>query len=193
MAILANRITPHTHSIIFGETGINTSHNSPVMKPALFLALLMIFAPLVALSSVVERSDESLILIDEEPDFDSGKTATNPLGWEWVTKDTNAGYVWTREVEVDSFGNTYVSGIYRGGSLSLDYHHALNNGGLDVFVAKFSSLCDCVWLTTFGGVLNEHVEDMIVSSSGDVYVVGSYDSPQFNASSTLLNLSLIHI
>ena len=160
-----------------------------MMHRALFLAILMLVAPLLSLSTFVENPDESAILVDEEEDFNSAKTATNPLGWEWVTKDYDAGYVWTREVEVDTFGNTYISGIFRGGSLSLDYHHALNNGGLDVFTAKFSSVGDCIWLTTFGGVLDEHVEDMIVDPSGDVYVVGSYDSPQFNASSSILNNS----
>jgi len=144
---------------------------------------------MIALSTIFEPTETSPILVDEEPDYESVKTATNPLGWEWVTKDYDAGYVWTREVEVDTYGNTYVSGIFRGGSLSLDYHHALNNGGLDVFVAKFTSVGDCVWLTTFGGSLDEHVEDMIVDPLGDVYVVGSYDSPQFNASSSVLNNS----
>ena len=130
----------------------------------------MLLAPLVALSTIIEPADESSILVDEEVELNSPKTATNPLGWEWVTKDYDAGYVWTREVEVDTFGNTYIAGIFRGGSLSLDYHHALNNGGLDAFVAKFTSVGDCVWLTTFGGILDEHVEDMIVDSNGDVYV-----------------------
>ena len=149
----------------------------------------MLLAPLVALSTIIEPADESSILVDEEVELNSPKTATNPLGWEWVTKDYDAGYVWTREVEVDTFGNTYIAGIFRGGSFSLDYHHALNNGGLDAFVAKFTSVGDCVWLTTFGGILDEHVEDMIVDPNGDVYVVGSYDSPQFNASASVLNNS----
>jgi len=159
------------------------------MKQASFLILLMLAAPLAVISSNFEIPAESDILIDEQEDFNSAKTATNPLGWEWVTKDYDAGYVWTREVEVDTFGNTYIAGIFRGGSLSLDYHHALNNGGLDVFAAKFTSVGDCIWLTTFGGILDEHVEDMIVDPNGDVYVVGSYDSPQFNASTSVLNNS----
>ncbi len=159
------------------------------MKQALFLTSLMLLAPLIAISTNYEIIAQSDILVDEQEDFNSAKTATNPLGWEWVTKDYDAGYVWTREVEVDTFGNTYISGIFRGGSLSLDYHHALNNGGLDVFAAKFTSVGDCVWLTTFGGILDEHVEDMIVDPNGDVYVVGSYDSPQFNASTSVLNNS----
>jgi hypothetical protein len=174
------------HSSDCSGIGIYTWALWNFVTRALFLVLLMLTAPLSAFF-VADELQENL---ETEPVAStSGRVATNPLGWEWVTKDYDAGYVWTREVEVDAYGNTYVSGIFRGGSLSLEYHHALNNGGLDVFVAKFSSLGDCVWLTTFGGTLDEHVEDMILDSSGDVYVVGSYDSPQFNASSSLLNNS----
>ncbi|HIF04176.1 MAG TPA: hypothetical protein EYQ80_01810, partial [Candidatus Poseidoniales archaeon] len=126
-----------------------------------------------------------------EPDSQEtvARTATNPLGWEWVTKDQNAGFVWTRSVETDANQNTYVAGIFRGGSLSLDQEHALNAGGLDAFVAKFASNGDVLWLTSFGGELNEHVEDMLVDGSGNVVVVGSYDSPQFNASTDILTNS----
>jgi hypothetical protein len=89
-------------------------------------------------------------LVRVEPEFVAGR-ASNPLGWEWVTKDYDAGYVWTRAVETDSSENSYIAGVFRGGSLSLNQHHALNKGGLDVFVAKIDGNGLCNWLTVFGG------------------------------------------
>ena len=164
-----------------------------MMHRALFLTLVIATAPLAALIISLDFNEDQIenefLGASNGEVFLASKTATNPLGWEWVTKDYDAGYVWTRSVEADPYGNSYISGVFRGGSLSLDHHHANNNGGLDVFIAKFSSQGDCIWLTTFGGSLNEHVEDMIVDPAGDLYVVGSYDSPQFNASTSILNNS----
>ena len=155
------------------------------MNRALMLVSLMLLSVLSGMATI-EEVDE---FVEVETQETSARTATNPLGWEWVTKDHDAGYVWTRSVETDSNQNTYIAGIFRGGSLSLDQEHALNAGGLDAFVAKFSTNGDVLWLTTFGGELNEHVEDMLVDGAGNVVVVGSYDSPQFNASTDILTNS----
>ena len=144
---------------------------------------------LLSILSGMATFDEETNIVELEKQETSARTATNPLGWEWVAKDHDAGYVWTRSVETDSNQNTYIAGIFRGGSLSLDQEHALNSGGLDAFVAKFSSNGDVLWLTTFGGELNEHVEDMLVDGAGNVVVVGSYDSPQFNLSTDILTNS----
>ena len=145
----------------------------------------MLLSVLSGMAIIEEKTEFVEVDIQES----TARTATNPLGWEWVTKDHDAGYVWTRSVETDSNQNTYIAGIFRGGSLSLDQEHALNAGGLDAFVAKFSTNGDVLWLTTFGGELNEHVEDMLVDGAGNVLVVGSYDSPQFNASTDILTNS----
>lgn len=159
------------------------------MHRALFLTILMLAAPLVALSTNFEMTDEYVVLDEGDEALNSAKVATNPLGWEWVAKDTDAGFVWTRSVETDSSQSSYISGIFRGGSLSIDNQHALNEGGLDAFVAKFDTSGNVLWLTSFGGVLDEYVEDMLVDDSGNVVVVGSYDSPQFNASTDVLTNS----
>ena len=155
------------------------------MNRALMLVSLMLLSVLSGMATIEEKAE----FVEMETQETSARTATNPLGWEWVTKDHDAGYVWTRSVETDSNQNTYIAGIFRGGSLSLDQEHALNAGGLDAFVAKFSTNGDVLWLTTFGGELNEHIEDMMVDGAGNVVVVGSYDSPQFNASSDILTNS----
>ena len=155
------------------------------MNRALVLVSLMLLSVLSGMATIEEKTEFVEVDIQES----TARTATNPLGWEWVAKDHDAGYVWTRSVETDSNQNTYIAGIFRGGSLSLDQEHALNAGGLDAFVAKFSTNGDVLWLTTFGGELNEHVEDMLVDDVGNIIVVGSYDSPQFNASTDVLTNS----
>ena len=150
-----------------------------------FLPLAQTFQPLT--ETTPETDDESLLSLNE-----SGENSRmtigggNPLGWEWVQKDSDAGYTWVRAVKGEATGGMYVAGIFRGGSISLDQHHALNNGGLDVFVAHLDSSGDWSWMTTLGGVLDEYVEAMELDSSGDLVIVGSFDSPSFNTSTTQL-------
>ena len=77
---------------------INAREHHLLMHRALFLTILMLAAPLVALASNVDVIDESVILEEDNEALNSAKVATNPLGWEWVAKDTDAGFVWTRSV-----------------------------------------------------------------------------------------------
>ncbi|MFL2978768.1 MAG: hypothetical protein ACJZ59_06925 [Candidatus Thalassarchaeaceae archaeon] len=55
----------------------------------------------------------------------------------------------------------------------------LNHGGRDVFVGHYtynSGNGFWSWLSVFGGSEDEHVEDMILDTAGDLIVVGSYNS-----------------
>ena len=159
------------------------------MSRAIFLVIIMLAAPLALLGSNDPNEIGQPILEESQTDFNSARTATNPLGWEWVTKDTNAGYVWSRAVEVDQYGNSYLTGVFSGGSLSLDNHHVINRGGTDVFVARIDDQNNINWLVNFGGSLNEHVEAMTLDTNGNLYLVGSFDSPTFNVSTSTLNNS----
>ena len=123
-------------------------------------------------------------------------TATNPLGWEWVNKDKDAGYTWVKEVEGQSNGSFFVAGIYEGGSLNLQSGttttnsiQVLNNGGLDVFIGHYtynSGNGYWSWLQTFGGESDEYLEDMIVDSNGDLILVGSFSSSSISVNANSL-------
>ena len=122
--------------------------------------------------------------------------ATNPLGWEWVNKDKDAGYTWVKEVEGQSNGSFFVAGIYEGGSLNLQSGttttnsiQVLNHGGLDVFIGHYtynSGNGYWSWLQTFGGESDEYLEDMIVDSNGDLILVGSFSSSSISVNANSL-------
>ncbi len=127
-------------------------------------------------------------LEEDEPTFPS-VGATNPLGWEWVNKDTDAGFTRVMQVEGQSNGSFFVSGVFKGGSLNLENRMILNKGGYDAFVGHYTYNAGngyWSWLTSFGGIEDEYVEDMILDSSGDIVIVGSSDSPSINVGSTTL-------
>ena len=127
-------------------------------------------------------------LEDNEPSFPS-VSATNPLGWEWVNKDTDAGFTRVMQVEGQSNGSFFVSGVFKAGSLNLENRMILNNGGYDAFVGHYAYNGGngyWSWLTSFGGTEDEYVEDMIFASSGDLVIVGSSDSSSISVGSTTL-------
>ena len=164
------------------------------MRTSVALVAVMVLPILLQIPELPEYLEE------DEPTFPS-VGATNPLGWEWVNKDTDAGFTWVKEVEGQSNGSFYVAGVFLGGSLNLESTqggiHApkaiLNNGGRDVFVGHYtynSGNGFWSWLSVFGGSEDEHVEDMILDSTGDLIVVGSYNSSSISVAGNSGTLTL---
>ena len=161
------------------------------MRTALTLVTLFLFSVLLG---VTTHGD-----VEELPEITlpgNSIVATNPLGWEWVNKDKDAGYTWVKEVEGQSNGSYFAAGIYRGGSINLrsgttttDSISVFNHGGLDVFVGHYtynSGNGYWSWLETFGGESDEYLEDMIIDSNGDLILVGSFSSSSININSNSL-------
>ena len=156
--------------------------------------LVALFLLPLLLGTVIHDNPDKLHEISS-PEY-SVATA-NPLGWEWVNKDKDAGYTWVKEVEGQSNGSFFAAGIYRGGSLNLQSGtittnsiQVLNHGGLDVFIGHYtynSGNGYWSWLQTFGGESDEYLEDMIVDSNGDLILVGSFSSSSINVNSNSIN------
>ena len=161
------------------------------MRTALALATLFLLP--LSLGIIADKNPEQLSEISFP---DNTVAATNPLGWEWVNKDKDAGYTWVKEVEGQSNGSFFAAGIYRGGSLNLQSGtittnsiQVLNHGGLDVFIGHYtynSGNGYWSWLQTFGGESDEYLEDMIVDSNGDLILVGSFSSSSITVNSNSL-------
>ena len=84
-------------------------------------------------------------------------------------------------IALDDFGNAYLAGGTKCNDFptTLDaYDTVLNNDDsttyTDVFVAKLGSNgSELLYSTFFGGIYNEHIRDIVLDSSGDVYVIGN--------------------
>ena len=142
------------------------------MRPRLLIILFVLplfsglFGDLNSSEELVDRTQKQVI--------GSG----NPLGWEWVEKDDEAGYVWIREVESLVDGTSYVSGVFRGGGVHVDSHYVLNSGAHDIFIGKRNFDNKWLWLTVIGGSGEEFVNDMEFDNNDDLLLVGTTDSSQ---------------
>ena len=90
-------------------------------------------------------------------------------------------------IAADSNGDTYVAGL----TTSLDFHtfnplQSAKAGGTDVFVAKYNSTgSSLVYATYIGGSGSDLGLGIAVDSSGNAYVTGSTDSPNFPSTTSI--------
>lgn len=82
----------------------------------------------------------------------------------------------------DKYGNHYVAGDYTYeftapdvmvGSLSIPF----NGAGDNIFLVKLDTGGNAIWLKGVGGMNSNYVADLAADTTGNVYLIGSYDSP----------------
>jgi len=73
-------------------------------------------------------------------------------------------------VGTDAAGNVYASGFTTGALTD-----QTNSGGYDLFVVKYNSAGDQLWIKQVGSAETDKVKDMQVTTAGDVYLTGTTD------------------
>jgi hypothetical protein len=120
-------------------------------------------------------------------DYDAfiAKFSGSDLSLVWSTYFGGSGSDEANSVAVDGGGNVFVVGPTNSTSGfplwnppgGVAYYQNTNNGGFDVFIAKFSgSNLSLVWSTYFGGSSGELAYSVAVDGSGNVFVVGEAGS-----------------
>lgn len=80
-----------------------------------------------------------------------------------------------KDVTCDAAGNIYVTGVFLD-SANFGNTKVVGNGGSDMFVAKFTSAGNLVWVKTAGGKKEDEGNGIALDASGNVYVSGRIDS-----------------
>ena len=165
----------------------------PQLKPVLTLAILSLmvfssFAGQVGEAPFFEE-EEDILTEAERPIIthqDAGARSINQLGWEWATKDQIAGFAYSRALSVDAAGNSFVAGIFSGGSLTLGNTMLYNQGGYDIYFGELDYLGEWKWGISFGGTGDDFIEDMVLDSNNVITLVGSTNSSSVSAGSTTI-------
>lgn len=91
----------------------------------------------------------------------------------------------------DSSGNVFIIGHYGSPSITLGTtilsNTSLNNR--DMYIAKYSPAGSLLWAKTFGGLYNDNPSSISTDSSGNLIVVGDFNSPSITFGSTTLTNS----
>jgi len=127
-------------------------------------------------------------------------TMTNPgsgSGAFLLKLDPNLNALWARGFSSDSndealgcysdsYGNAVVTGTFSGNSLTIGNTSLNNNGGDEIFVAKYNPNGDLFWATKIGKSDDDGATDCHIADNGRVLISGYYNS----GSLTLGNIDL---
>ncbi|WP_193172709.1 SBBP repeat-containing protein [Nisaea nitritireducens] len=113
------------------------------------------------------------------------------LVWAKGVGGTNSDY--GRSIEIDSSGNSYVTGQFQG-TADFDPSGVTQNltsaGSSDIFIAKYDGSGDLVWAKSVGGTSADDSKSIQVDSSGNSYVTGYFDGTvDFDPSGVTQNLT----
>lgn len=112
-----------------------------------------------------------------------GSTFINGNVYSW--QDRSNG------VTADAFGNNYVTGFFKGSSITLGPNICSNFnllGNADFFLAKYNSMGNIIWGRSGGGGTNDISYSVATDASGNVIITGSFDSPTMTIGTfTLIN------
>lgn len=86
----------------------------------------------------------------------------------------------------DSYGNVAVTGIFSGNTMTIGSYSLNNNGGDEIFLAKYNPNGDLFWATKIGKSNDDGANECSMADDGRIVVAGYYNS----GSLTLGNIDL---
>jgi hypothetical protein len=110
--------------------------------------------------------------------------AAPPSAGPWAESFGGTGSDMGYAVAVDAAGNIYVAGTFSG-SFTFGTTPLTSAGGVDIFLAKLSSSGTLQWVHSFGSTGNEMPKKILVDSTGNIYLCGSFSGTgSFGGTST---------
>lgn len=107
--------------------------------------------------------------------------------WLWAKRGGGTGEDVAGDIAVDSSGNVYITGYYRG-SASFGTTLSANGNFTEIYVAKLDTNGNWLWAKRAGGTSHDKGNSIEVSGPGNVYVSG-YFSLMADFGSTVLSSS----
>lgn len=109
----------------------------------------------------------------------------------WVNGIQSHGLYKFTDIAIDPLNNIYVQGFFDSDSLCFLTDTLINHGDLDVFLAKYETTGNELWVKCFGGWSDELCSNISFSPSGLLYMTCSFKTPFLSIDTTdLTNNSL---
>ena len=101
--------------------------------------------------------------------------SSNLIAQKWGAVTTSDFVNEATDIETDALGNSYVTGYITGEtafSTSNYFPSAAGNG--DIYVAKYASSGDLIWVKKFGGNYSDRGYDLCLDNSGNIFITGQF-------------------
>ncbi len=109
----------------------------------------------------------------------------------WVRAGGGPGNDMGYGITADDAGNVYVTGYFEG-SASFGGRPAVAVGGRDVFLAKYDSAGNCLWVKSAGGAAHESAFAIAMPTSNRVSIAGYFQGDATFGTTTLLSPGVGH-
>jgi hypothetical protein len=95
----------------------------------------------------------------------------------WAAGSKGGSFDAGKCVTTDVNGNIYFCGEYYQFAVIFDTDTLANNGEDDVFIAKYDSTGNELWVKSAGSLNSEKITAVVAEDNGDVYIAGHFYSP----------------
>ncbi len=89
-------------------------------------------------------------------------------------------------VAIDGNGNVFITGYFHSTTITFGTTTLTRVGGNDVFIVKCDSFGNVIWAKSAGGSANDESNSIALDSSGNVLIIGSFNSPSITFGTTTL-------
>lgn len=97
--------------------------------------------------------------------------------YRWASRAGGSGHDYGTGITVDSEGNTFVCGYFRGQARFNNDTALAGKGEADMFLAKYNRIGELVWVRQAGGSADDFARGVAIDAEGNCYLTGSFQSP----------------
>ena len=106
----------------------------------------------------------------------------------WAKSEGGNKYDYSNSVTTDASGNVYITGSFASPTISFGSTTLTNSaiGYYDVFIVKYDAAGSVIWAKSAGGSDYDYSQSVTTDSLGNVYITGSFASPNITFGTTTL-------
>lgn len=98
----------------------------------------------------------------------------------WAKSAGGDGIDYGYSITTDASGNIYVTGSFGGSGATFDTYTINNKGGWDVFIAKYDTAGNCLWVKSAAGTGDDHGWSIACDDENNPYITGKFISPDID-------------
>lgn len=106
--------------------------------------------------------------------------------WTWVDIISGNDVDASRVVTTDHNNNCILGGYFSSDTLQIGTQNHIPVGSYDIFIVKYDTSGTVLWSKSLGGNGNEIIDDIIVDTNNNIYVVGRFQSNSLFLDSTFI-------